>query len=458
MERCILSKIAILLMAFTLSGCASLTGSAANITPERNTAGNYTTGLWQGSTSTIWNKLQQTPPSRLAELQKNTADATQLAWLQLALISKQKNLNSPQLATALSQWRTQHPAHPGNQLLPHDDTLIELQTINPPQQIAILLPQNGAFSASGQAVREGFLNAYYGNASRSKQRIKFYDTSNTSNLPELYAKAITEGADFVIGPLVKNNVRQLQDSKAITVPTLALNYTDGSSHINFYEFGLLPEDEAAQIVNQARNAGQSRALVIAPQNAWGHRLVSSFNTRWQAANGKIQDVWYYTSQATFNQEIAQILRVNPNARTQGVDTKETRIKLRRQDFDVVFLFAQPPEARVIVPLLRYYYVNEVPIYATSSVYAGRPDPAKDVDLNGVIVCDIPWSATSNDGLASSDRLYAVGQDAYRVSQSMPRLVKLSNFPLYGATGALSLSASHQIHRRLPCMMVRNGIL
>jgi len=452
MEKCILSKIAVLLMVLGLASCTT----SAKIMPERSMSGNYNTSLWQGSTNTIWNKLQQTPPSRLAELQKNTTDPTQLAWLQLALISKQKNLGTSQLANELIQWCAQHPTHPANKLLPYPDTLSSWATHPAPRQIALLLPQGGAFALSGQAIREGFLNAYYNNSARGNQRIKFYDTSGTKNLPALYAQALKDGADFVVGPLVKDNVQQLQNSNAITAPTLALNYTNGPSHINLYQFGLLPEDEAAQIVTQARNAGQSKAIVIAPQNAWGHRLVASFSSHWQASGGKIQDVWYYTSQATFNQEIAQMLRVNQAA--QNANNKEALANQRRQDFDVIFLFAQPQEARVIVPLLRYYYVNNVPIYATSSVYASRPDPSKDVDLNGVMVCDIPWSATANDGIAASDRLYAMGQDAYRLSQSLQRLIILTTFPLYGSTGALTLSSSHQIHRRLPCITVHNGYL
>ena len=452
MEKCILSKIAILGMVLGLIGCST----SAKIRPASNTPGNYNTSLWQGSTNTIWNKLQQTPPSRLAELQKNNPDPMQQGWLRLALISKQKNLATAQLANELIQWRAQYPDHPANKLLPYDDRLSSWANASAPQQIALLLPQGGAFGSSGQAIREGFLNAYYRNSAKGNQRIKFYDTSNTTNLPALYTQAINDGADFVVGPLVKNNVQQLQNSNAITVPTLALNYTTGSSHMNFYEFGLLPEDEAEQIVTQARNAGQSKAIVIAPQNAWGHRLVASFSSHWQASGGKTQDVWYYTSQSTFNQEIAQMLRVNQ--RTPNANNKEASTPQRRQDFDVIFLFAQPQEARVIVPLLRYYYVNNVPIYATSSVYASRPDSSRDVDLNGVTVCDIPWSATANDGIASSDRLYAIGQDAYRLSQSMQRLQTLTTFPIYGSTGALSLSSSHQIHRRLPCKMVHNGYL
>lgn len=401
-------------------------------------------------------------------MENETADPGKRAWLQLVIISKQKNISTQQLANALMAWRARNPDHLGNQLLPDNSTLNQLESSPPPKQIAVLLPQSGTFASSGRTVREGFLNSYYrGLPKIGRQNVKFYDTAQTQNMSGLYQQAFNEGADFVIGPLLKENVQQIS-AGSFTIPVLALNYTDtsyGSLPDNFYEYGLLPEDEAAQIVDRAREAGLSRAIVIAPQNAWGNRLVSAFTTRWQAAGGSIQDSWHYTSGASFNQDIARLLRVNPTTDKQLMknnNNREILAQQRRQDFDVIFLFSQPQDSHNIVPLLHYYYAGNVPIYATSAVYSGKPNPARDMDLNGVIVCDIPWSMRVAQGGAGdsiqSDRLYAVGQDAYLLSQSLQRFSQLPHFPIYGKTGALILSSQHQIHRRLPCVPIRNGLI
>jgi len=90
--------------------------------------------------------------------------------------------------------------------------------------------------------------------------------------------------------------------------------------------------------------------------------------------------------------------------------------------------------------------------------SGRPNPAKDVDLNGVIVCDIPWNRQGSRDESSSNRLYAVGQDAYLLSQNLSRLAEIPSFPVYGSTGALFLSPQNQIHRRIPCTAIHNGLL
>ena len=49
-----------------------------------------------------------------------------------------------------------------------------------------------------------------------------------------------------------------------------------------------------------------------------------------------------------------------------------------------------PQARLIVPQLRFSQAHDVPLYATSYVYAGNPDPAMDADLDGLIFGEMRW--------------------------------------------------------------------
>lgn len=471
MNKRILTSLGITLTALHLTSCSSVSMPASQGSvkaPQASSASGYNTPLWAGNASDIWTRLQHTPSSRLAALQNETADPVKNAWIQLALISKQKNINTQQLAGELLAWRSRNPSHPANQLLPDDGTLSQMENLPRPRQVAVLLPMTGAYSASGKAVREGFLNSYYSNIPKiGRQEIKFYDTASSQNMQALFQQAFNEGADFIIGPLLKENVQQMSAS-TFTIPVLALNYTDirGSSlPANFYEYGLLPEDEAAQIADRAHEAGLSRAIVIAPQNAWGQRLASAFITRWQTLGGRVQDSWYFSNHADFNQDVARLLRINPSSDKKLAQKNNHRNVLaqqRRQDFDVIFLFTQSGDSHAIVPLLRYYYAGDVPIYASSAVYSGKPNPARDVDLNGVIICDIPWSMQiARGGInpgAQSDRLYAVGQDAYLLSQSLQRLKDLPNFPMYGTTGAMMLTSNNQIHRRMPCVPMRNGLI
>src|SRR5690554_7108230 len=63
---------------------------------------------------------------------------------------------------------------------------------------------------------------------------------------------------------------------------------------------------------------------------------------------------------------------------------------RRQDADWLFLVALPQQARQIKPTLAFNFASDLPVYSTSHVYSGEPNPSKDRDLNGIVFCDTPW--------------------------------------------------------------------
>jgi outer membrane PBP1 activator LpoA protein len=313
-----------------------------------------------------------------------------------------------------------------------------------PKHIALLLPLQGPSASSGQSVRDGFLNAYYENLAKTsnQQTISFYDTSKNNNLNALYQQAVTEGADFVVGPLLKNNVESLNASTSFTTTTLELNYTENGPPSNVYQFGLSPLTEAEQMAEKAKSSGLSNAIIIAPQNEWGQRVSKALIAKWQSLGGVVADKYFYSANSNFNSDIAALLHIDTESdkdKMKKENNKNSLEEQRRQDFNVIFLLSQPNEARQIVPLLRFYYANNVPIYATSSISSGKPNPQKDHDLKGVIFCDIPWVIENNQ----SNRLFAVGRDAYWLTQTLPNVQAMQ-----GATGTLTLNSSRKIERQV----------
>lgn len=432
-------------LSIILTACSSVSDFTSEPPPAMPLQPTTQSGIWQNNSTAIWNKLQSIPRSQLESMTES--DPTRAAWIKLAVISKRYSNHADELAKTLMDWRNENPNHPGNSLFPSSATLANLSDNALPQHIALILPLEGPLAASGQAVRDGFLNAYYENLARThmQQTISFYDSSKNPNIPALYQQAISEGAQAVVGPLTKEEVYSLSKIGNFPVPTLALNYTDSwGAATHFYQFGLSPFDETQQVANKARQAGLSRALLIAPQHARGQQLASSLTSHWQAQGGVIVDRFYYTPKNNFSENIARLLRASTDSDKKGH---------RRDDFDVIFLLAEPAPARTIVPLLRFNYANNVPIYSTSIIYSGSPDPAKDIDLNGVIFADIPWVVRGNQ---SSNRLFAVGRDAYLISSEIPRLSQLPNFPIYADTGALTLNSKQQIYRRLPWTKMHDG--
>ncbi|MDO6806074.1 penicillin-binding protein activator, partial [Wenyingzhuangia sp. 1_MG-2023] len=89
-----------------------------------------------------------------------------------------------------------------------------------------------------------------------------------------YAEALMSGAQWVVGPVSKQEVVALEQRQDLAIPTLALNYGDpaadneATTSANLYQFGLAPEDDAIQAANQAWADGHRRALVMIPEGSW----------------------------------------------------------------------------------------------------------------------------------------------------------------------------------------------
>lgn len=383
----------------------------------------------------LWLSLITLPDSELETqaLEKHGAEEA-LGWMRLALIAKQDYQTPDSLNAALNGWRYDFPDHLASQFISWGKTHSLIG--DKPGHIALLLPLSGSLAGPGSAIRDGFMTALKKDKTQQKPQVLVYDT-HAHDVSTLYQEAIHAGAQFVVGPLLKDDVQRVAALKH-PVPTLFLNELEHKNLDGFsYQFGLSPSDEAREVAVKARDKGHARALVIAPADLWGEEVLASFSGQWQAAGGIVADVLRYNNKDSLNHALRGFLQITDSERRQKeleniLGHKLSSVPRRRQDFDMVFLLAYPSKARQILPLLKYYYAGDVPVYATSSVYAGHLNPLKDRDLNGIIFCDMPWVLTHQmdnkhwpEWFNSYSRLYALGKDSYALSM---QLNKLQVFP------------------------------
>ncbi|RMD78059.1 MAG: penicillin-binding protein activator [Gammaproteobacteria bacterium] len=366
---------------------------------------------------------------------------------------------------ALAAWRRRFPGHPASAAL-----LASLEARARrarPRRLALLLPLSGAYAALGRAVRDGFLAAYW--AGPERPEVLVLDTGGQAEgALEAYREAAAQGAGWVVGPLAKEAVRALRAQGRLPVPVLALNRSGepGPPPAGFYAFGLAPEDEAAAAAERAWLEGHNQALLLAPRGDWGSRVLTAFARHWSGLGGEVLAAEVYDpSRTDFAAPLQRLLAIDASrARARALERllgRPLRFEpRRRQDADLVFLAAFPAQGRQIRPQLRFYYAGDLPVYATSAIYAGHPDPVRDRDLDGVRFPDIPWVLRDRDPLlealrrlwpertARLIRLYALGVDAYRLVPELPRLAAFPFETVPGATGRLSLDPRHRVHRQL----------
>jgi outer membrane PBP1 activator LpoA protein len=416
----------------------------------------------------LWLVLINLPEAELNTMSVEAANKSELkGWVQLVIISRKYRDNSQSLLAALDQWQSQFYNHPANNILPNPLDSIANKMLSKPKKVALLLPLSGPLSGPGNAIREGFMAASKASNGAEATNVKAYDTDK-GEITELYQKAINDGAEYVVGPLTKNHVAAIARIDH-PVPTLLLNDSDVSLQDNSYLFGLSPANEASQVATKARSKGYNRALIIAPKNEWGNEVTKAFTTQWKQNGGQVVDVLSYGSTDDMNKNMKDFLKVSES------QAREKRLKevlgqnmqsltTRRQDFDMIFLLAYPSKARQIMPLLKYYYAGDVPVFATSSVYGGSANALKDKDLDGVMFCDIPWVFSHQMGTRnwpeqfnSYNRLYALGMDSYALATQLNHLIL---FPADGSmesNGTLYLKPTQQVARVLEWGQFRQGL-
>lgn len=412
----------------------------------------------------IWKTLQEASAGELSSQIDLTNNSLEKGWLSLAYIIKTDGNDTTRLNADLQNWQAQYPNHPASNLA--ESHLTNAPAPGNPQkgQIGLLLPASGSLAYAARPIQSGVMVAYHNTLSADPLRtVQNYPATTNSLIA--YQKAVNGGAASIIGPLGKSDVNELI-SQSLAVPVLALNFaTLPSNNSNLYQFALSPEDEAVQVATKAIHDGHNKALIIAPATDWGRNVANAFRQTWQANGGIVVGDFYTTNQASIDPGIKQLLHV-----TQGKSNTEP-LK-HRQDADMIFLLADPVIARQVKPLLRFYYADDLPVYATSMVYSGKPNAILDNDLNGIQFCDIPFVIAKTNAVqqaraymfqlaphapAQSYRLFAFGYDAYNL---LPRLRTLSNNPAngyQGLTGILYMGSNQQIKRQLSWAVFRNGV-
>ena len=455
----------------------------------------------------LWDLLQQ-----LSDLDLNFARMpppdTLGGWISLVLIER----NSPVLETAyqsLDDWRSRYPNHAANETFALWQPELQLQpdrtangieppvsrrpdrdqgqieaSVSPPtlDKVALLLPLSGRYERQAEAVRDGFLAAWFADTIDPRPlRMQIYDTT-ADGVVMAYERALEAGNRLVIGPLRKDAIATLICNVPISVPVLALNQLSAALFETgqlkecapqrmadfFYQFALSPEDEAQLTARRAFYDGHSQTLAFAPEGDWGQRVLDVFVDEFERLGGLVIEKIRYTSNAgDMSSLVASGLQIDHSKDRLWSLEKILQRDLshrtyRREDVDSIFMLAFARSARQLRPLFDFYRAHDLPIYATSHVYAEVQNPARNSDLNRVQFSDMPWvlSPTAAARLLQSElqqawpdasiqinRLHAFGADAYRLIEPVHSTVG-KKWNLSGHTGELVMAADGQIHRRL----------
>ncbi len=340
---------------------------------------------------TLLQVLQSLDSLHRSLLLEDIIDPNLAGWL--ALLDALDSEALPE--TELQEWRRAYPDHPAVSVL--------IDTFTVPgqsswRQIALLLPLTSPDGRAARAFYDGFTEAHYNDSSRDKPELALYDIGADSLLASFYYQAAeADGADFIVGPLGRIAVENLLASRNLETNTLLLaDIPPEKASDNLYGISLSPENEARQVADKAYATGHRNATVLRSEGEWGERTANAFIAHWENLGGRILNNNSFPEDVSNHARVVRkFLGIDKSMVRHRLIEAQTGLKLkfsprRNTDLDFIFLAATTTQARLIVPQLRFFHAHDVPLYGTSYVYAGNPEPAVDADLDGLIFGEMRW--------------------------------------------------------------------
>ncbi|MDO1529518.1 penicillin-binding protein activator [Fulvimonas sp. R45] len=350
-----------------------------------------------------------------------------------------------------------------------------------PASIALLLPEGDGLTGVSQAIREGFFAAYFDAASTHAPRptVRVYDSGGSADgALKAYQQAVADGARMVVGPLTRAEVGAVLGQTTLAVPVLALNHPDNDNvpAAGASEFALRPETEGAQAADHMVERGITRAYVIVSDDDFARRAGAAFKAELEARGGHVAgnaqitagNVNYRDAIAGLGMPTATDTGAAPPAPASAASSSPAAAPAGGDTG--IFISMHPEQARLLLPQLRVARID-LPVFATSHVYAGSDDPGRDNDLDGVEFCDAPWLFDAQAGLprhgdladllpaarGGAARLFAFGMDAWNLVPYIDWMRAHPGSYLPGASGQLAADTFGRVRRVLVWAKFQDGV-
>jgi hypothetical protein len=416
----------------------------------------------------LWQQLSVLDNTELANLKVGAGQRT-LGWLNLLELVR-ANLGQPaQLEQALADWRQRYPTLPALADLPA--SLQQQLALQPyqPRKIAVLLPLSGQFRQHARAIQYGLLAAAAADQTSGRQLI-FLDSQQP--VPQLQQQLASQQADFVIGPLLREQVEAISQLTDWSYPTLFLNSrdTNRAAQPDRFYFALNMEDEATQMAQLFARKNYQRPVVISARNAISQRMTQQFSRQWQQLGFEAPESYQFDARDELEALVTRLLET---------DNSRERIRLisglipgkvetephSRKDIDAIYLIADPIQTRMFKPFIDVsvsQHGPRLPVYASSRSFSVGGDANDLRDLNGLTFTETPWLLGEQhiqavreqylqlfpDQDETLQRLFAMGYDAFQLIGSLKQQRQLPSLSYPGFTGRLTVSAQGDIQRQL----------
>ncbi|OCG71149.1 penicillin-binding protein activator [Gilliamella sp. Fer4-1] len=433
--------------------------------------------------NSTWNFFSKLKADKIGKVLVGEDDITLQGWIDLAYAYQQNNdVPAPQdddtpdtiatksqnqkqlLKQAINNWAIQYPDHPAKEII---SILTGEQTLAVDangKKVALLLPLSGSSRIFGETIRQGYIDAIKFFPQEPQQNVIVVDTTSAP-MDALIQQAQEQHVELIVGPLLKNEVTKIKEL-APAIPVLALNKVDKTttSANKMCFFALSPEDEAKDAADHIYSQNKIKPLVLVPQSDLGRRVAQSFAAQWAqlSANSSQAYVQYFgnakTLSANMNHNVGISLAGSPISNDE-VSSGE----MISAGFDAIYIYASYDELTLIKPMLdmgankNIGNSSAVMLYSSSKSHVANASDDFYYDMNKTEYAEIPMIQKGNVNTKipsnvqkdySLMRLYAMGIDAWRLTNRFNQLNSYQLNFLDGMTGKLSTSDQCEVTRSL----------
>ncbi|MHA2781721.1 penicillin-binding protein activator [Vibrio harveyi] len=421
--------------------------------------------------SRIWMNFGSYSENELTTLQTEPSEDVLDGWLQLAIYAKTLSSNIPQLKNTLEHWLSENPSHPAAVYTPAEiQNILSLEIVKP-NNTALLLPLTGKFAPQAQLIRDGFIFAMMNDQARDPSATLTVIDTHAYSADQIKQRLINENIDFVVGPLQKENVEKLQatldgSETGVKIPTLALNIPEEvQAGTDMCYLALSPEQEVAQAAKYLFSQGYQFPMILAPNGAYGQRVVEAFNEEWSKYSSNKVATSYFGDKRQLQKNINGVFGLQESQQRIAQMQSLMRISLEsqprsRRDVDAVYIVARSSELTLIKPFIEVAINPDAKPPKLFSNSRSNSGGATYEDLSGVAYSDIPMLINPDPTIAAQmnelwpdqsnmeKRLEALGMDAYKLLGELPQMKLLPGYSVDGQTGVLSINNNCVVQREL----------
>ena len=173
-------------------------------------------------------------------------------------------------------------------------------------RVALLVPMSGGNANVGQSIANATTMAILDTSSDSL-RITTYDTADGAR--DAARRAINDGNKLILGPLMAENVAQVQaEARSAGVPLISFSNDSGVAGPDVFVMGHLPAQSIRRSVEYAHGNGARNFSILAPDGEYGRRAEASLTAALRDVGGGLVSTERYARGNTSVVSAAQRLR------------------------------------------------------------------------------------------------------------------------------------------------------